>query len=361
MMKLILFFGTVSLISLVSVSVNGQVNENWCDLEKNYCNGKPHIGCNTTQLENKCVNMKIGQITEDLKGNIMNLHNYYRNEIATGKSAPYPKANRMREMIWDKELEYLAGLHVKTCNGIKDGCRSTYDSDAAGQSIGFRFNSKDSIKIALQKIITRWYSEKNQKNLFYVDRIPYKGNDKFLNFAQMIIESNFKIGCAYVTFATDTVMLTCNYDASNHLNTSLDSVYVKGEPCADCYDYFGLGCSLTFPGLCSTSEYPKESDSIDEKFDHLLPEIEMERLNEEKEEKRREQEEKEQKRKEEETKGKTNKMEEIEIPVDENIIPDTDGTSKDKNSQQRGSACNLKLFSYLNMFFLLSISISILS
>lgn len=359
---IILIFGLVSIISLDSIS--GQINENWCDLEKNYCDGQPHIGCNTTQLENKCVDEKFVEITDELKDTILNLHNYFRNQISTGKIPPYPKAKRMREMVWDKELGYLASLHVKKCNGMKDGCRSTYDSDGAGQSIGFRYNSKDSVKEALQKIITEWFIEKRQKNLFYVDRIPYNGNNNFLNFVQMIIESNFKIGCAYITFARDTVMLTCNYDSSNRLNRSMESVYIKGDPCSDCYDYYGLGCSLTFPGLCSSTEYPKENERI-ENFDHLIKEIEMEKIDEEKvleqeeEDKRRVEEE--QKRKEEEIKKKTDKVEvEIEQPVDENIIPDTDGNSKDK-PQQRGSACSLKLFSFLNLFILLSISISNLS
>lgn len=360
MTKFILIFGIVSFISLNCISA--QINENWCDFEKNYCDGLPHIGCNTTQLENKCVDEKFIEITDELKDTIINLHNYFRNEIATGKIPPFPKAKRMREMIWDKELGYLASLHVKKCNGMKDGCRSTYDSDGAGQSIGFRFNSKDSVKIALQKIITEWFIEKNQKNLFYVDRIPFSGNDKFLNFAQMIIESNFKIGCAYIQFAKDTVMLTCNYDSSNRLNRSMESVYIKGDPCSDCYDYYGLGCSLTFSGLCSATEYPKDNDVI-ENFDNLIKEIEMEKLEDEKLRKEEEDNkrivEEEQKRKEEEIKKKTEKVE-IEVPVDENIIPDTDGTSKDK-PQQRGSACSLKLISFLNLFILLSISISNLS
>lgn len=362
MIKLYLIFGIISITSLNSVS--GQINENWCDLEKNYCNGLPHIGCNTTQLLNKCVDEKIGDMTEELKATIINLHNYFRNEIATGKSPPYPKGKRMREMTWDKELAYLASLHVKNCNGKKDGCRSTYDSDEAGQSIGFRFNSKDSVKNALQKIITKWFSEKNQANIFYVDRVPYNGNDEFLNFVQMIIESNFKIGCAYVTFGSDTVMLTCNYDSSNRLNRTMDAVYIKGEPCSDCYEYYGLGCSLTFPGLCSATEFPKEDDSL-ENFDHLLKEIEKEKLDEERvkqaeEEQKRLQELMEQKRKEEELKEKTKEVE-VEIPVDENFIPDTDGTSNVKESQQRGSACNLKIISYLNMLILLSFSIFNLS
>ncbi|GFV58959.1 hypothetical protein TNCV_1804971 [Trichonephila clavipes] len=57
-------------------------------------------------------------VTDKEKNSIVDWHNTYRNNIATGKEKSLggmPEAADMMEMVWDDELAYIAQKHANRC------------------------------------------------------------------------------------------------------------------------------------------------------------------------------------------------------------------------------------------------------
>lgn len=96
----------------------------WNGTDYNY---EEHIACgNNGSLSEDCpegatmVNMSQRRINL-----LLDLHNAARNRIALGKIEDYLPAESMPILKWDRELEYIASLNVKTCKFAHDGCRNT--------------------------------------------------------------------------------------------------------------------------------------------------------------------------------------------------------------------------------------------
>lgn len=79
-------------------------------------------------------------LTRKLKQAFLNWHNYYRNRTAGGhvkntKNIRFPKAVRMRELIWDAELSFLSHFRTKLVNIGDVNCGGTQRFPHAGQNI----------------------------------------------------------------------------------------------------------------------------------------------------------------------------------------------------------------------------------
>lgn len=80
-------------------------------------------------------------LTPKVIARILGHLNRYRDIIASGNAenentkAKFPKASRMRELIWDWELCYLAEIHVKFLAVAYDNCRNTLRHPRSGQTI----------------------------------------------------------------------------------------------------------------------------------------------------------------------------------------------------------------------------------
>jgi len=107
---------------------------------------------------------------------ILTYFNEMRNAVAGGKLETFPVAARMAHMKWSNELEYLAGLNVKTCRNQYDKCRSTVEYPYAGQAIAISKYSGDEAAFSDDEIIKEkveeWLDENQNTIIDYINAYP---------------------------------------------------------------------------------------------------------------------------------------------------------------------------------------------
>lgn len=101
-----------------------------------------------------------------LKSQILDKHNYLRNNIASGKKKPFPAAVKMNGFEWDESLAYLAERNVKKCVMDHDSCFSTSKFKSPGQNLysASDFNTYPNITKSIDTAIMLWYNESKLLN-----------------------------------------------------------------------------------------------------------------------------------------------------------------------------------------------------
>lgn len=82
-------------------------------------------------------------LTDEMKQEILDMHNYQRNYVACGGLNHYYNlrpACRMGALKWDRELEETAYLHVTYCTMEHDKCRYTLKYPYSGQNLGWLYS-----------------------------------------------------------------------------------------------------------------------------------------------------------------------------------------------------------------------------
>lgn len=224
---------------------------NWCDVQNKLCNGQQHIACepNSFPYSTTCKNVKILAMNSTLKNLILNKHNGYRQEIASGRNTKFPKAKKMSVMAWDDTLQYVAQQHVKHCSFQHDQCRATTQYPQSGQNLYYMATAMQypNASRAVDEGLTNWFEEYKIASSGIVDKLTMSDSPAF-HFSVMVNDNNNRVGCALIqynfqsgTWTYDAFMLTCNYQYTNMLSTPM---YVRGTPCSQC------SCSTQYPGLC---------------------------------------------------------------------------------------------------------------
>ncbi|XP_055633839.1 uncharacterized protein LOC129774168 [Toxorhynchites rutilus septentrionalis] len=241
---------TVTVLALVELSTQ----TNYCD--KALCGPKKHVSCNgLTSLAPSCGSeAKVIPMDDKLKALILNKHNEFRSKIATGKQAPYLPAARMTTMLWDTELENLAGANAMSCNFGHDQCRNTDAFNAAGQNIAIKsyYGKTYTDEEIITGFIDAWYNEFANANQAIIDKYPkdYKG-PMMGHFTQVVSDRAAKVGCSLVQYKTDgkwiNKLMTCDYSITNVVG---QPIYEAGNACSKCTK----GCNPQYPGLCNPSE-----------------------------------------------------------------------------------------------------------
>lgn len=177
------------------------------------------------------------------------MHNQLRNLVAIGAETrglneqPQPSASNMRELEWDRELEYIAVCHVNRCRFEHDACRDKADGTYVGQNL-LVSSSND-----VNEIVTTWENEVVEFDPKLVSR--FVGNSFGTgHYTQVVWAETAKIGCARSTYTENgmRVFLTaCNYARGG--NVEGYPVYQIGKHCSNCPN--GTGCGKKFKGLCS--------------------------------------------------------------------------------------------------------------
>ncbi|CAG9807638.1 unnamed protein product [Chironomus riparius] len=211
-----------------------------------------HIACNTTgDFNPNCPRDAIVVPLSSVERNILlDAHNNYRNQIASGSIPNFPTAERMMAVTWDFELAWLAELNVMQCVMEHDQCRSTSQFPFAGQNIYMHGTTGDWNPIAqqLNGAAKLWFEEYRLSNSSDISnccggsRFPQIGH-----FLQMVQDRVIRIGCAsarYSTIQWATTLVTCNYSWGNFNN---QPVYRSGDPGSRCTTRHG-----TFTNLCNT-------------------------------------------------------------------------------------------------------------
>lgn len=223
------------------------------DYCKHPCESGPHTvcispeGCHPVKT---CHNWhKDGQLTDYQKDLLLKRHNQLRNLVAIGGETrglnfePQPSASNMRELEWDRELEYIALCHVHRCKFEHDACRDKADGTSVGQNL-LVSSSED-----VDDIVTTWENEVVEFDPKLVSR--FVGNISGIgHYTQVVWAETAQIGCARSTYTEDGMrhfLTACNYAPSG--NVEGYPVYRIGKRCSNCPK--GTVCTKKFNGLCS--------------------------------------------------------------------------------------------------------------
>ncbi|CRL08248.1 CLUMA_CG020871, isoform A [Clunio marinus] len=203
----------------------------------------------------------IRKLSQTQKQYIVDLHNYYRSQVAYGLTTSYldekqfPTASRMMKLQWEEEQAVLASLHLKTCLS-HDPCHNTFYNTSSnrlifsGQNIAFLLTTgtRYSVEEVLWYSAANWFRESQATPVNLVDSISFANLSYVVgHFTQMVYDKNIRVGCAIVEWTENEgnkklSRLTCNYLKANMANEPL---YSKGDVCSDCKvcdydDFIGL-------------------------------------------------------------------------------------------------------------------------
>ncbi|KAF2896319.1 hypothetical protein ILUMI_09858, partial [Ignelater luminosus] len=195
--------------------------------------------------------------SEKEKRKIVDFHNELRNKIALAKEGcvsadrkPFPPAANMRQIVWDKELEFMAQCWANQCPIAEhNSCMHKFYGNIP---VG-----KNSVWISKNHVIKEFslvHKECQHVTLKQIEKyrsrisgLPYIGR-----FTQMIWWNTSLIGCARTRFLVRRsgmrYHITCNYAASG--NYQNEPIYTEGKPCSQCPA--GTTCDKKYKGLCAT-------------------------------------------------------------------------------------------------------------
>ena len=227
---------------------------NWCQVQTDMCNGQGHIGCPTsvfpiTPTSQVCTNVRLLPMNSTLKNLILDKHNAYRQQIASGSNTKFGAAQKLAVMEWDDTLQYLAEKHVSKCSFQHDYCRKTPLFPYSGQNLYYMGTAMQyqNASRAIDQGLAAWFDEWKIARAGAIDNLIFDDWQAF-HFTVMVNDKNNKVGCGLIQYnyqsgswLMDGFMLTCNYQYTNMLNQPM---YTRGTPCSTCT------CSALYPSLC---------------------------------------------------------------------------------------------------------------
>uniref|UniRef100_A0A1I8NR79 SCP domain-containing protein n=1 Tax=Stomoxys calcitrans TaxID=35570 RepID=A0A1I8NR79_STOCA len=238
-----------------------------------------HTVCDPTKAFDNKVSMISNEflghvpMTKNIKGIFLHIHNDYRNRVAGGEEirngttvVKFPKASRMRELIWDNELMYVAHVHTAQTRMGHDICRNTQRFHYAGQNLGWKGTPYNvPILEMLNSSLFDMYMEKD----LVPDPIAMAANynaeikkARVGHFTAMVNDRTSRLGCAISIGLNckgppnDKIYPWCYYLACNYDGTNLLYSYIyKTDPkqsASQCSDW-RVGKSSKYENLCANS------------------------------------------------------------------------------------------------------------
>lgn len=214
--------------------------------------------CGTDQgYGDKCGKVLGSGISGQDEKEILRVHNELRAKIANGqerrgKPGPQPPAANMEQMEWDEELARVAQRHADQCVFAHDcsQCRKI-PRFIVGQNLYIYKQSRKSAATDWTRGITDWY---NEVELFGKERVkPFRFSTDVGHYTAMVWSHTNKVGCGvteYIDGKWFAKLYTCNYGpAGNYIGGEM---YKQGKACSKCPS--GTSCSVTYPGLCASSQ-----------------------------------------------------------------------------------------------------------
>uniref|UniRef100_A0AB38ZEW3 Venom CRiSP 1 n=1 Tax=Oncocephalus sp. TaxID=2944721 RepID=A0AB38ZEW3_9HEMI len=166
---------------------------------------------------NKLLGMK--SLTEQDKQKLLQVHNKYRNTIASGKAPGQPPAENMLELTWDSYAEKQAFSWASGCvfehNSPKD-----INNNPMGQNLYMKMSTlREDVNATFYEwtdsMVEGWYNEVRQYR-FGSGFSPATGH-----YTQLAWAKTAKLGCGYSYYVQNNWnagYLVCNYDpAGNYI------------------------------------------------------------------------------------------------------------------------------------------------
>ncbi|XP_017070269.1 antigen 5 like allergen Cul n 1-like [Drosophila eugracilis] len=252
----------------------------------NYCNNKTHI-CVLKNTKHFMCNLKMfrpfanrarfhASVPDNLKMQILILDklNNLRNQFASGNlrtrnNKTFASAKRMRRLMWDKELAYMAHTHASTVSYTPTNCRSTLRFPYVGQVISLVLPPEMS---DLEQISSTSFNKMFEEYLNVPDpegllKRYNSTRDRYItHFTTIISDRASRVGCGIVV-ATNCVdyykfcyFFTCFFDFDN-----VEGMYVykAGEPATSCDDW-NVVSSDRYANLCKNNGAHFPHDQGDE-------------------------------------------------------------------------------------------------
>ncbi|CAH1113371.1 unnamed protein product [Psylliodes chrysocephalus] len=182
---------------------------------------------------------------------IVDLHNYLRNKVATGKEVigSQYSATNMKALTYNMELEQIAKCWTNNCIYGHDSCRSTNSYDWVGQNIGITWYKGvlGNYRTVINNTILAWYDEVTNFEANWVHNYGHYEN-VVAHYTQVVWADTREIGCGMTFWVEGTFFnyfFACNYGpGGNYLS---EPVYQPGPPASAC---FGLKANQVYRGLC---------------------------------------------------------------------------------------------------------------
>ncbi|XP_043641900.1 venom allergen 3-like isoform X3 [Drosophila teissieri] len=240
----------------------------------NYCNNRTHRCILENNVHFMCKLDKIPSLggtryhavvpdTPKLRSEILRIINHFRNQFAgggfrTSQNRTFATASRMRQVMWDSELAYMARAHASTVSFKHTLCRSTLRFPEVGECLSMMVpKHKHTVREALHKLFKLMFDE--HLNIMDPDALleAFHPIREYIcaHFTILISDRVSRVGCG-VAVGTNCRQgstsnfchfLTCHFDFDN-VNGSY--VYKAGKPVSSCGDW-GTGRSKEFAHLCS--------------------------------------------------------------------------------------------------------------
>ncbi|KAH8394620.1 hypothetical protein KR222_000299, partial [Zaprionus bogoriensis] len=251
---------------------------NYCNNDTHYCQklGLKHFICQIKkELKPHSDRSKfVGAVpdTYAMRDMILSYHNKFRDELASGNlrtssNKTFKPARRMRELIWDTELGYMARLHASTVSFKHTKCRAVTRFPYVGENLGLVFVSakKRSIREILDLTVKKMFEE--YRDVEDPDELikSFKGAgyQAYGHFTVIASDRVSRVGCAVVA-GTDfknkpdkglCYYVTCHYDFTNMEG---EYIYKAGDPRSACDDW-KASKSGDYSNLCTNTKeiFPK--------------------------------------------------------------------------------------------------------
>ncbi|XP_035225475.1 CRISP/Allergen/PR-1-like [Stegodyphus dumicola] len=204
----------------------------------------------------KCTILERGLKPDDKK-RLLDLHNMYREKVASGKetqAGKLPSATNMFEMAWDDELASIAQKWAEQCiyDHDCDECRQV-DRFDVGQNLYRAGNSDKPTTHDWDKMVKKWYDEVSIFDKSYIK--PFFSGD-YNHFTQIVWATTWKLGCGFVVYKEPEwyrSYLVCNYGPAG--NWDEEEMYNAGRTCSYCPagSCCGADCTKKYK---KTSKYP---------------------------------------------------------------------------------------------------------
>uniref|UniRef100_A0A1A9X3D0 SCP domain-containing protein n=1 Tax=Glossina brevipalpis TaxID=37001 RepID=A0A1A9X3D0_9MUSC len=209
-------------------------------------------------------------ITNKVKRYFLDLHNGWRDKVASGQEVGKGGQNfqigtRMREVIWDNELHYLAAFHVKRGKKYVEKCVSSKRLNYVSQIYGFKGGQEmpDNVFDIINETFSKVYSNKvkiKDPSTMAANCTADVWGAGAKDFLRIIQERLSRIGCAFglgynCVHSPGNVFRFCNYIVCNYdFDTKYFEInYQPGDKAAsDCTEW-GATQSTKWPHLCGNT------------------------------------------------------------------------------------------------------------
>lgn len=222
------------LVPLLLIRLTHGVQAECKDAYRNIPGGLIHTACKPPNNDSNCKKISAGVPTGEKK-EILETHNKYRSQVASGKLGGFPAATNMYQILWDDELADVAQAHANQCAFGHDSRwqRFTTKFKDVGQNLAYSTTADNSPENKWSERIDDWFSEHNLAQPSLVKRFTPGGHG---HFTQVIWAKTQYIGCGLLKHGTQGKikrLFACNYGPAG--NFLMMPVYdSSGAVCSKC-------------------------------------------------------------------------------------------------------------------------------